>query len=364
MPTFNIIKEVKPKQTFRVASVIGKFDLQSEHIIENFKGDIDLPAIWQVGLIVGKSGTGKTTIAKQLFPDSYVTSYEYTKESVLDDMPKKCSVEQITLAFNSVGFSSPPSWLKPYSVLSNGQKMRVDLARAILEEQKFFVFDEFTSVVDRNVAKIGSFAMQKAIRKTDKQFIAVTCHFDVQDWLLPDWVFNTDTMTFQSFEGQKKNRPEIKFEIYQTADKSIWKMFAKYHYLSHNHNNSANVFIAIVNDEIAGFYSVLPFPHPKKKNTYKGHRLVILPDYQGIGLGLKLRTEIAKYYVEKLKKHFIATTSSPAIIFGLKKHPNWIMTRIGRASNGSNNGKIQNKNKKGSTSSNRITTSWEYIFKT
>lgn len=204
MPTFDIIKEVKPKQTFRVASVIGKFDLQSDHIIEQFKGNIDLPKEWQIGLIIGKSGTGKTTIAKQLFPDSYITNFQYSAETILDDMPKNCTLEQITNAFNSVGFSSPPSWLKPYSVLSNGQKMRVDLARAILDEKHFFVFDEFTSVVDRNVAQIGSFAMQKAIRKTDKQFIAVTCHFDVQDWLLPDWVFNTDTMTFQSFEGQKK----------------------------------------------------------------------------------------------------------------------------------------------------------------
>jgi ABC-type lipoprotein export system ATPase subunit len=360
MPNFNIIKQVKPSKTFRVASVIGKFDLQSENIVEHFKGDIDLPKNWQIGLIVGKSGTGKTTIAKQLFPESYITSYEYTKETVLDDMPKESSVDQITSAFNSVGFSSPPSWLKPYSVLSNGQKMRVDLARAILEEKNFFVFDEFTSVVDRNVAQIGSFAMQKAIRKTNKQFIAVTCHFDVQDWLLPDWIFNTDTMTFQNFEGQKKNRPKIKFEIFNTRDKTIWKMFAKHHYLSHSHNNAANVFIAIINNEIAGFYSVLPFPHPKKKNTFKGHRLVVLPDYQGIGLGLKLRTEIAKYYVENLNKSFIATTSHPAIIYGLKKHKNWIMTRIGRTSNGSNKGKIQNKNKKGSTSSNRITTSWEY----
>ena len=48
MPTFDIIKEVKPKQTFRVASVIGKFDLQSEHIIEHFKGDIDINEKWQI----------------------------------------------------------------------------------------------------------------------------------------------------------------------------------------------------------------------------------------------------------------------------------------------------------------------------
>ena len=133
MPTFDIVRESKPKKSFRVASVIGKFDLQSENVKERFVGEIDLTNDWQIGLIVGKSGTGKTTIAKELFPNAYVTSYKYNSETILDDMPECCSVQDITNAFNSVGFSSPPSWLKPYSVLSNGQKMRVDLARAILE---------------------------------------------------------------------------------------------------------------------------------------------------------------------------------------------------------------------------------------
>jgi ABC-type lipoprotein export system ATPase subunit len=356
MPTFDIIKQVKPTKTFRVASVIGKFDLQSETIIEQFKGEIALPEKWQIGLIVGKSGTGKTTIAKQLFKDAYITSYNYNAETVLDDMPKDCSVEQITNAFNSVGFSSPPSWLKPYSVLSNGQKMRVDLARAILEPNNLFVFDEFTSVVDRNVAQIGSFAMQKAIRKTDKQFIAVTCHFDVQDWLLPDWVFNTDTMTFQSFEGQKKNRPEIKFEIFQTADKSIWKMFAKHHYLSHTHNNAANVFIATVNNEIAGFISILHLPHPKVKNIKKVHRLVILPDYQGIGIGLKLLNEIGNIY-KKDKWRFTIVTSAPSLIYSLKYYNKWICKHLGRLN--AKTGILHGNNDANNNSKQRITASFE-----
>ena len=354
MPTFDIIKEVKPKQTFRVASVIGKFDLQSDHIVEHFKGDIDINDNWKVGLIVGKSGTGKTTIAKQLFENAYVTNFEYSAETILDDMPKECSLEQITNAFNSVGFSSPPSWLKPYSVLSNGQKMRVDLARAILDEKDFFVFDEFTSVVDRNVAKIGSFAMQKAIRKTNKKFIAVTCHFDVQDWLLPDWVFNTDTMTFQSFEGQKKNRPEIKFEIYNTTDKTIWKMFAKHHYLSHSHNNAANVFVATVNDEVAGFISVLPQPG-KVKNLRRVHRLVILPDYQGAGFGIKFLNEIGKIY-KKEKYRYIINTTSPSLIYALKNSNLWNCHHFGRTSGGNNLGIHGNKTK---YISNRITASFE-----
>jgi ABC-type lipoprotein export system ATPase subunit/GNAT superfamily N-acetyltransferase len=358
MPTFNIVKTAEPKKTFRVSSVMGKFDLESNQIKEHFEGNIDIKDNWQIGLIVGKSGSGKTTIAKQLFPDSYITNFEYNAETILDDMPKECSVEDITKAFNSVGFSSPPSWLKPYSVLSNGEKMRVDLARAILSEDNLFVFDEFTSVVDRNVAQIGSFAMQKAIRKTSKQFIAVTCHYDVEDWLLPDWVFDTDTMTFRNCEGQKKNRPEIKFEIFQTFDKSIWKAFAKHHYLSHTHNNAANVYVAFVNNELAGFISILHLPHPVAKTIKKVHRLVILPDYQGLGIGIKLLNEVGKHYIKSGWRYTIVT-SAPSLIFGLKKHISWKCKHFGRMI--ATSGILHGSNNKNTNSKHRLTTSWEMI---
>lgn len=354
MPTFDIVRKSEPKQSFRVASIIGKFDLQSNAIEERFTGNIDISDNWQIGLIVGKSGTGKTTIAKQLFENAYITNFEYQSETVLDDMPKNKSVDEITRAFNAVGFSSPPSWLKPYAVLSNGEKMRCDLARAILSENDLFVFDEFTSVVDRQVAQIGSFAMQKAIRKTNKKFIAVTCHFDVEDWLLPDWVFNTDTMTFQSFEGQKKNKPDIKFEIFSCPDKTIWKMFAKYHYLSHSHNNAASVYIATVNDAIAGFISILHFPHPKVRNMKKVHRLVILPDYQGIGIGCILLDSIADIY-KKDKWRFNIVTSAPSLINSLKKSNSWITTRLSRTKSQSKSSTLGNMN----TSENRLTASFE-----
>jgi ABC-type ATPase with predicted acetyltransferase domain len=151
---------------------------------------------WQVGVIVGRSGTGKTTIAKQQFPTEYIKGFEYGAESVLDDFPENLTVAEITGALCCVGFASPPDWLKPYAVLSMGEKMRVDVARALVLAEKRVVFDEFTSVVDREVAKIASLAISKAVRKSGKQFIAVTCHRDILDWLEPDWVFDTDTMAF------------------------------------------------------------------------------------------------------------------------------------------------------------------------
>ena len=95
-----------------------------------------------------------------------------------------------------MGFASPPDWLKSYDCLSQGEKMRVDIARALCLPQKTAVFDEFTSVVDREIAKVSAFAISKAVRCSKKKFIAVTCHYDVVDWLDPDWVFCTDMMEF------------------------------------------------------------------------------------------------------------------------------------------------------------------------
>lgn len=194
---FDIKKKSEITNSFRVQTIKGKFDLDVESIVENFKGEVDIEGKeWSIGVIFGNSGTGKTSIAKELFQDAYIFQQDYKALSVIDDMPEDKTIDEITRAFNSVGFSSPPSWLKPYAVLSNGEKMRVDLAKSILDVKDLVVFDEFTSVVDRQVAKITSMAISKAVRKTNKKFIAVSCHDDILEWLEPDWVFDTNSMSF------------------------------------------------------------------------------------------------------------------------------------------------------------------------
>ena len=81
--------------------------------------------------------------------------------------PEGMQTSEITRMLCSVGFASPPDWLKAYSCLSQGEKMRVDIARALCLPQQVVVFDEFTSVVDREVAKIGSYAISKAVRRDE-----------------------------------------------------------------------------------------------------------------------------------------------------------------------------------------------------
>jgi ABC-type glutathione transport system ATPase component len=176
---------------------VGSFTLLDVKLEKRIKGSLPIEdAPWQVGVIVGRSGSGKSSIAKELFPEAYIRAFDYSHKSVLDDFPQGLETGEITKALSSVGFASPPDWLKSYDCLSQGEKMRVDIARALCLDRQLIVFDEFTSVVDREIAKVSAFAIAKAVRRSKKQFIAVTCHYDVVDWLEPDWVLCTDTMEF------------------------------------------------------------------------------------------------------------------------------------------------------------------------
>src|SRR3989304_85177 len=117
---------------------------------------------WRIGLIVGPSGSGKSTVARKLFGTHLYQRKEWPSERAVVDGLGELPIKQITGIFTTVGFSSPPSWVKPYHVLSNGEQFRCDLARAISQtgsDGGLVTFDEFTNVVDRNVARVISAAI-------------------------------------------------------------------------------------------------------------------------------------------------------------------------------------------------------------
>lgn len=352
MPSSKFVIKTKISNTFRVEKVKGMFDVNKDEIIKEF--DINIPIEnkqWNIGLIVGSSGSGKTTIAKNLFKEfNFFNGFEWESDCFLDDFEKNLSPTDIIESLSKVGFSSPPDWLKPFNVLSNGQKMRVELARIILESNKPFIYDEFTSVVDRQVAKIGSYAISKYLKKENKQMIAVTCHYDVEEWLEADWVFNVDKNEFQ---WGSLRRPKIEVKI-RKAQINEWNEFKQFHYLDAKHNSSAHRYIAQINDENVAWCSVLHFPHPHIKNMKKVHRLVVKPDYQGIGLGGRFLDYIAKKYKEE-KYRFTIVTSQPALIYAFKKNSKWIMTR--KPSRVKDSTGVLSK----TTSEKRLTASFEYI---
>lgn len=212
---FEFSFKTEPKQSFRVKSLIGQYDLENKTIIQTFKGEHKLPEKWNIGLIVGNSGTGKTSIAKNVFGEFSTCSWD--ENPIIENFKKDLSMDQITEVLGSVGFNSVPYWLKPFSVLSNGEKQRVELAR-LATEKDFVVFDEFSSLVDRDVAKSMSNSVQKMFRRYNKQFVAVTCHKDLQEWLLPDWIYDTDEKVFFCPKNHATKNSNSQFKEQQTKN--------------------------------------------------------------------------------------------------------------------------------------------------
>lgn len=148
-----------------------------------------LPKDFKIGVIVGGSGTGKSTLLRK-FGQEQIPSWNEDK-SILSHFD---SPDDGINRLGAVGLNTIPSWYKPYHVLSNGEKFRADLARKIGSNS---VIDEFTSVVDRNVAKAASVSLSRYVKVNDLSNIIIsTCHRDIIEWLEPDWVIDTDTGEF------------------------------------------------------------------------------------------------------------------------------------------------------------------------
>lgn len=242
MPFAKFVRVSKIVDTFRTSSIKGQFDIPNmEEVKTEF--NVNLPCEdkeWNIGLIVGSSGSGKTTIAKECFKDFFFFSgFKWDKPNLIDDFPKECSVNDIVEALASAGLVSAPDYLKPFGVLSNGQKMRAEIARLFLEKiDQPIIYDEFTSVVDRQVAQVTSYVISKYIRKKQKQFIALSCHRDIVEWLNPDWIFDTDTNKF----SWKSPTPRPKLEVkIRHATNDEWHLFERFHYLNSEQIGRAHV---------------------------------------------------------------------------------------------------------------------------
>lgn len=275
---------------------------------------------WSVGLIIGPSGSGKTTLARHLWPEQVVTEFAWSpKRALIDDFPSHLGIREVTGLLNSVGLASPPAWLRPFSTLSNGEAFRATVARALSESADIVVMDEFTSVVDRQVAKVASHTVQKIVRKTGRQFVAVTCHYDVVEWLQPDWIYDVAASEFIWRSVQP--HPPVDLNVYK-VDRSAWRVFARHHYLSSNLSTSAQCFGGFVGDDLVAFTSYLHFPHAKTKSIKMAHRIVVLPDWQGLGIAGVLSEWMGDHLYSQGYRYRI-TTGHPGFIKYLVSSPRW-----------------------------------------
>jgi len=263
VPKFDLVNRVTVTRSPRVLQLEGLFDIAPTKRSESsWSVDLSLDGFeWNIGLIVGPSGSGKSTLARAAFPKQLVTGDKWpANKSIVDAFPLDLGIKDITALLSSVGFSSPPAWLRPFRCLSNGEQFRVTIARALAEQSELVVMDEFTSVVDRTVAKVGSAAIAKAVRRLQRKFIAVTCHYDVEEWLQPDWIVEMPRGEFT--RRSLRRRPKIRLEIAR-VDRSAWELFKRHHYLDTSLHQSAKCFVAFMGEDPVAFASAIHFPGRK-----------------------------------------------------------------------------------------------------
>jgi ABC-type ATPase involved in cell division len=205
--------KTKDFNTYRAARVKSLFNPERGN---EFTLEADIPVEgldWSIGLIVGPSGTGKTSMGRAFFgEDKIVDLYAGwpSDEPIVDAIAPGGDFDSVTGALANVGLGDVPAWLRPFHALSNGQQFRAGLARAVSSGAGDIVIDEFTSVVDRQIAKIGAMAFSKGWRRSRSgRAVLLSCHYDIVEWLQPDWVFDTGTGEFKkktkSGQGQKSS---------------------------------------------------------------------------------------------------------------------------------------------------------------
>jgi ABC-type glutathione transport system ATPase component len=206
-------RKVEIDRSYKVARALALFNVSPEDTTE-FHVSAEIPVEnhdWQIGAIIGPSGSGKSTLVAALEEHGWTQPelQEWdTGRAILDGVGG--GFEAATGALASVGLGTVPSWVRPFHVLSNGERFRANLARTLLLEGGDFVIDEFTSVVDRRVATIGAGAFAKAWRRRGGRIVVVGPHFDILPWIKPDWVVRTSTtgptVTAEDWEAM---RPEV-----------------------------------------------------------------------------------------------------------------------------------------------------------
>jgi len=99
-------------------------------------------------------------------------------------------------------------------------------------------------------------------------------------------------------------------------------MFKNHHYLDGNINKASRCYIGVWDNQVIAFGASITYPSGTVKNAWRGHRTVVLPDYQGMGIGIRFSDSIAQIHHEQGHRYF-SRTAHPRIGYHREHSPLW-----------------------------------------
>lgn len=356
--------------SFRCQKAANSLDIDVEKkSIHHLEIAADLSTPFNVGLVLGASGSGKTTLAKKVFGDNCFESMIDLSKPIIDQFPADWSYDDCAVALAGMGLTAVPCWIRPAYTLSNGQRARAEAALLLAQSSRdTIIIDEWTSVVDRTVAKVMSHCLQKYARRTKKRIIVLSCHYDVIEWLNPDFVIDCNVAEYtdrRAMVGAFKRADQLRLDVREIGRKS-WKSFSKYHYLSDNlPGGKIYTYGLFEGDTQIGFQCFAAYIIGNH-TTFFSNRTVIHPDYAGLGLGIRLINETSKDMVRRgfrVKAKF----SSLPIYKAMARQAEWVCTKISKPLKkgklGDYKGGSQKKQKEAAIRSKVICYHFDFIWK-
>lgn len=171
-------------------------DIQKKSVHHLKIDNINIPDQWNIGIVYGASGSGKTTLIKHLFGEDAFKSLMNDDAPIINQFPEEFNYEACANVLNGIGLNSVVCWVRPVKTLSNGQRARAEAALMMTVNNEIVLIDEWTSVVDRTVAKAMSHCVQKFARKFNKKIILCSCHYDILEWVKPHWLIDCNKQEF------------------------------------------------------------------------------------------------------------------------------------------------------------------------
>jgi ABC-type ATPase with predicted acetyltransferase domain len=142
--------------------------------------------------ITGASGSGKSTLLRgvrracaQRALSTHTATTIASDRSCIEEL--RASLPRTMLALSSAGLADAFVMARATRDLSDGERARFAVARALLSRSTVLMIDEFASVLDRATARGLCQSVRHAMRnQPTRSLIVATAHDDVVAWLQPE----------------------------------------------------------------------------------------------------------------------------------------------------------------------------------